>query len=216
LSSGKAKTVIARRGLLLVMSSPSGAGKTTLSRALLASDHHIRMSVSVTTRPPRPGERDGKDYFFISKERFFEMRDNNELLEWAEVFGNLYGTPRLPVEDALGKGRDVLFDIDWQGTQQLEQAMGDDLVRIFILPPSSDDLHDRLIKRAQDSSSVVAKRMAEASREMSHWMEYDYIIINDDVDVASAEITAILTAERLRRKRRIGLTEFVRKLNKTL
>ena len=216
MSSGKAKTVIARRGLLLVMSSPSGAGKTTLSRALLSSDHHIRMSVSVTTRPPRPGELDGKDYFFISKERFFEMRDNDELLEWAEVFGNLYGTPRLPVEDALSKGRDVLFDIDWQGTQQLEQALGDDLVRIFILPPSTDELRDRLIKRAQDSSSVVAKRMAEASREMSHWMEYDYIIINDDVDVASAEITAILTAERLRRKRRIGLTEFVRKLNKTL
>lgn len=216
MSSGKTKTVIARRGLLLVMSSPSGAGKTTLSRALLASDHHIRMSVSVTTRPPRPGELDGKDYFFISKERFFEMRDSNELLEWAEVFGNLYGTPRLPVEDALGKGRDVLFDIDWQGTQQLEQAMGDDLVRIFILPPTTDDLRDRLIKRAQDSSSVVAKRMAEASREMSHWMEYDYIIINDDVEIAGAEITAILTAERLRRKRRTGLTEFVRKLNKTL
>ena len=208
--------MIARRGLLLVMSSPSGAGKTTLSRALLASDHHIRMSVSVTTRPPRPGELDGKDYFFISKERFVEMRDGGELLEWAEVFGNLYGTPRLPVEDALSKGRDVLFDIDWQGTQQLEQAMGDDLVRIFILPPSTDDLRDRLIKRAQDSSSVVAKRMAEASREISHWAEYDYVIINDDVEVASAEITAILTAERLRRKRRIGLTEFVRKLNKTL
>ena len=204
-----------RRGLMLVLSSPSGAGKTTLSRALLASDHHIRMSVSVTTRPPRPGELDGKDYFFISKERFFEMRDGGELLEWAEVFGNLYGTPRLPVEDALGQGRDVLFDIDWQGTQQLEQAMGDDLVSIFILPPSTDDLSDRLIQRAQDSSSVVAKRMAEASREISHWAEYDYVIINDDVDVASAEITAILTAERLRRKRRIGLTEFVRKLNKT-
>jgi len=211
-----AKTVITRRGLLLVMSSPSGAGKTTLSRALLASDHHIRMSVSVTTRPPRPGELDGKDYYFISKERFVEMRDGGDLLEWAEVFGNLYGTPRLPVEDALSKGRDVLFDIDWQGTQQLEQAMGDDLVRIFILPPSTDDLRDRLIKRAQDSSSVVAKRMAEASREISHWAEYDYVIINDDVEVASAEITAILTAERLRRKRRIGLTEFVRKLNKTL
>ena len=211
-----AKTVITRRGLLLVMSSPSGAGKTTLSRALLASDHHIRMSVSVTTRPPRPGELDGKDYYFISKERFVEMRDGGELLEWAEVFGNLYGTPRLPVEDALSKGRDVLFDIDWQGTQQLEQAMGDDLVRIFILPPSTDDLRDRLIKRAQDSSSVVAKRMAEASREISHWAEYDYVIINDDVEVAGAEITAILTAERLRRKRRIGLTEFVRKLNKTL
>ncbi|HTN97084.1 MAG TPA: guanylate kinase [Nordella sp.] len=198
------------------MSSPSGAGKTTLSRALLASDHHIRMSVSVTTRPPRPGELDGKDYFFISKERFFEMRDSEELLEWAEVFGNLYGTPRLPVEDALAKGRDVLFDIDWQGTQQLEQAMGEDLVRIFILPPSTDELRDRLIKRAQDSSSVVAKRMAEASREMSHWAEYDYVIVNDDVATASAEITAILTAERLRRKRRTGLTEFVRGLNKTL
>lgn len=216
MNSGKPKTVIARRGLLLVMSSPSGAGKTTLSRALLASDHHIRMSVSVTTRPPRPGELDGKDYFFISKERFFEMRDQGELLEWAEVFGNLYGTPRLPVEDALAKGRDVLFDIDWQGTQQIEQAMRDDLVRIFILPPSTDDLRDRLIKRAQDSASIVAKRMAEASREISHWAEYDYVVINDDVETASAEITAILTAERLRRTRRIGLTEFVRKLNKTL
>jgi guanylate kinase len=198
------------------MSSPSGAGKTTLSRALLASDHHIRMSVSVTTRPPRPGELDGKDYIFISKERFFEMRDKEELLEWAEVFGNLYGTPRLPVEDALAKGRDVLFDIDWQGTQQLEQAMGEDLVRIFILPPTSDELRDRLVKRAQDSSSVVAKRMAEASREMSHWAEYDYVIVNDDVAASSAEIIAILTAERLRRKRRVGLTEFVRGLNKTL
>nr|WP_210256116.1 guanylate kinase [Nordella sp. HKS 07] len=198
------------------MSSPSGAGKTTLSRALLAADQNIRMSVSVTTRPPRPGERDGKDYFFISKERFFEMRDNDEMLEWAEVFGNLYGTPRKAVEEALSQGRDVLFDIDWQGTQQLEQAMGDDLVRIFILPPSTDELRDRLIKRAQDSASVVAKRMAEASREMSHWAEYDYVIVNDDVAGASVEITAILTAERLRRKRRIGLTEFVRGLNKTL
>jgi guanylate kinase len=198
------------------MSSPSGAGKTTLSRALLASDHHIRMSVSVTTRTPRSGELDGKDYFFISKQRFFEMRDAGGLLEWAEVFGNLYGTPRLPVEDALAKGSDVLCDIDWQGTQQLAQAMGEDLVTIFILPPSTDELRDRLIKRAQDPSSVVAKRMAEASREMSHWAEYDYVIINDDVDTASAEITAILTAERLRRKRRTGLTEFVRKLNKTL
>ena len=215
MSNGK-KTEIGRRGLLLVMSSPSGAGKTTLSRALLASDHNIRMSVSVTTRRPRPGELDGKDYFFISEERFSEMRDNGELLEWAEVFGNLYGTPRLPVEDALSKGRDVLFDIDWQGTQQLEQAMGDDLVRIFILPPSTDELRDRLIKRAQDAASVVAKRMAEASREMSHWAEYDYVIINDDVETATAEIAAILTAERLRRKRRIGLTEFVRNLNKTL
>jgi guanylate kinase len=198
------------------MSSPSGAGKTTLSRTLLASDHDIRMSVSVTTRPPRPGELDGEDYLFISKQRFSEMRDGGELLEWAEVFGNLYGTPRLPVEDALAKGRDVLFDIDWQGTQQLAQAMGEDLVRIFILPPSTDELRDRLIRRAQDSSSVVAKRMAEASREMSHWAEYDYVIVNDDVETATAEITAILIAERLRRKRRVGLTEFVRRLNKTL
>src|SRR5437762_11591816 len=198
------------------MSSPSGAGKTTLARALVATDPNISMSVSVTTRPRRAGEIDGKDYFFISKERFAAMRDSGELLEWAEVFGNLYGTPRRPVELALGKGRDVLFDIDWQGTQQLVQAMGDDLVRIFILPPSTDDLRERLIQRAQDSSSVVAKRMAEASRAMSHWAEYDYVIINDDVETASAEITAILTAERLRRKRRIGLTEFVRRLNKTL
>ena len=167
------KTDIARRGLLLVMSSPSGAGKTTLSRKLLAADRNITMSISVTTRPPRPGETDGKDYYFISKDRFGQMRDRKELLEWAEVFGNYYGTPRKPVDEALAKGRDVLFDIDWQGTQQLAQAMEDDLVRVFILPPSSDELQNRLINRAQDSATVVAKRMAEASREISHWPEYD-------------------------------------------
>jgi guanylate kinase len=198
------------------MSSPSGAGKTTLSRKLLATDTNVTMSVSVTTRSPRSGEVEGKDYYFITKDRFTQMRDRNELLEWAEVFGNFYGTPRKPVEEALGKGRDVLFDIDWQGTQQLAQAMEDDLVRIFILPPSSDELQDRLINRAQDSSSVVAKRMAEASREISHWPEYDYVIVNDSVEESHAQIVAVLSAERLRRRRRIGLTDFVRRLTKGL
>ena len=209
-------TSIARRGLLLVMSSPSGAGKTTLSRKLLAADKNITMSVSVTTRSPRPGEVDGKDYYFITKDRFAQMRDRNELLEWAEVFGNFYGTPRKPVEEALSKGRDVLFDIDWQGTQQLAQAMEDDLVRLFILPPSSDELQNRLINRAQDSSSVVAKRMAEASREISHWPEYDYVIVNDNIEESHTQVMAVLSAERLRRRRRIGLTEFVRNLTKGL
>ena len=207
---------IARRGLLLVMSSPSGAGKTTLSRMLLASDTNVTMSISVTTRPPRPGEFEAKDYYFISKERFAQMRDRKELLEWAEVFGNYYGTPRKPVDEALAKGRDVLFDIDWQGTQQLAQAMEDDLVRIFVLPPSADELQNRLISRAQDSSSVVAKRMAEASREISHWPEYDYVIVNDELEDSLAQVMAVLRAERLRRRRRVGLTEFVRGLTKGL
>ena len=211
-----AQTQIPRRGILLVMSSPSGAGKTTLARALVATDPNISMSVSVTTRPRRAGEIDGKDYFFISKERFAAMRDSGELLEWAEVFGNLYGTPRRPVELALGKGRDVLFDIDWQGTQQLAQAMEDDLVTIFILAPSAEDLRHRLIKRAQDSAAIVAKRMAEASKEISHWPEYDYVIVNDEVAVTGAKIAAILAAERLRRKRQTGLTEFVRRLTREL
>jgi guanylate kinase len=210
------KTEISRRGLLLVMSSPSGAGKTTLSRKLLASDRNITMSVSVTTRAPRPGEMDGKDYHFITKERFVQMRDRSDLLEWAEVFGNFYGTPRRPVEEALAKGRDVLFDIDWQGTQQLAQAMAEDLVRVFILPPSAEELQNRLIKRQQDSSSVVAKRMAEASREISHWPEYDYVVVNDEVEDSHSQIMAILTAERLRRRRRTGLTEFVRALTRKL
>jgi len=216
LNKQSAQTQIPRRGILLVMSSPSGAGKTTLARALVATDPNISMSVSVTTRPLRAGEIDGKDYFFISKERFAAMRDSGELLEWAEVFGNLYGTPRRPVELALGKGRDVLFDIDWQGTQQLVQAMEDDLVTIFILAPSAEDLHHRLIKRAQDSAAIVAKRMAEASKEISHWPEYDYVIVNDEVAVTGAKIAAILAAERLRRKRQTGLTEFVRRLTTEL
>jgi guanylate kinase len=198
------------------MSSPSGAGKTTLSRRLLDGDRHVIMSVSVTTRSPRPGEADGKDYHFIGREEFIRQRDSGELLEWAEVFGNFYGTPRKPVEDALARGRDVLFDIDWQGTQQLAQAMEDDLVRIFILPPSAEELRERLIKREQDSASTVAKRMAKASDEISHWPEYDYVIINDDLDLADRQIKAILTAERLRRRRRIGLTKFVRDLTGSL
>jgi len=216
LSKPPPRIEIPRRGLLLVMSSPSGAGKTTLSRRLLAADPNIAMSVSVTTRSPRPGETDGKDYHFISKEKFAAMRDAGELLEWAEVFGNFYGTPKKPVEQALAKGRDMMFDIDWQGTQQLAQAMEDDLVRIFILPPSADELRDRLIKRAQDSATVVAKRMAEASREISHWPEYDYVVVNDDLEQADAQIAAILAAERLKRRRRTGLTEFVRELTKKL
>ena len=198
------------------MSSPSGAGKTTLSRRLLAADDNITMSVSVTTRKPRPGEVDGRDYFFIARERFEEMIARGELLEWADVFGNLYGTPRKPVEEALAQGRDVLFDIDWQGTQQLAQAMEDDLVRIFILPPTAEALRLRLINRAQDSSAVVAKRMAEAAREISHWPEYDYVVVNDEVEASHREIKSILQAERLRRRRRVGLTEFVRALTKDL
>lgn len=207
---------VRRRGLLFVMSSPSGAGKTTLSRKLLADDKNISLSVSVTTRKPRTGEVDGKDYHFITKERFEQMIARRELLEWANVFGNLYGTPKAPVEAALAEGRDVLFDIDWQGTQQLAQAMEDDLVRLFILPPDADSLRTRLITRNQDSSAVVAKRMAEAPREISHWAEYDYIVINADVEKTLAQVVAILTAERLRRKRQIGLTEFVREMTAKL
>jgi guanylate kinase len=207
---------IDRRGLLLVISSPSGAGKTTLTRRLLDSDPSIAMSVSVTTRRPRRGEVDGKDYFFISMGKFSAMRDSGELLEWAEVFGNCYGTPKAPVQASLAMGRDVLFDIDWQGTQQLSQVMPEDLVRIFILPPSAEALRDRLIQRAQDSMVTVAKRMAEAAKEISHWAEYDYVIINHDLETSDREIRAILEAERLKRKRRTGLTGFVRALSEKL
>ena len=210
------KFSVPRRGLLFVMSSPSGAGKTTLSKMLLAADKDISLSISVTTRSPRPGEQDGQDYSFISKTRFEEMVARKELLEWASVFGNLYGTPKAPVEKALLEGRDVLFDIDWQGTQQLAQAMEDDLVRLFILPPDAETLHDRLISRKQDTASVVAKRMAEAPRELSHWAEYDYVIINNDMTAAHADVMAILKAERLKRKRQVGLTEFVRAMTRKL
>jgi guanylate kinase len=203
---------VVRRGLMLVLSSPSGAGKTTLSRALLKEDRGIELSVSVTTRRPRPGEVDGKDYFFIDRVRYDEMVRNGELLEWAEVFGNCYGTPRGPVEAALKAGRDVLFDIDWQGTQQLRDAARHDLVSVFVLPPSIDELERRLRSRALDSDDVIHARMSKAADEMSHWAEYDYVVINRDVEQAFADVRAVLGAERLRRERQTGLNEFVRSL----
>ncbi|MGI9374317.1 MAG: guanylate kinase [Hyphomicrobiales bacterium] len=212
LSSVEPSTPVTRRGLMLVLSSPSGAGKSTLARKLMAGDGKISMSVSLTTRPPRPGEVDGEDYYFVTKEKFASMRENGELLEWAEVFGNWYATPRAKVEALLDKGEDVLFDIDWQGTQQLAQAKPQDLVRIFILPPSADSLRQRLISRNQDSASVVAKRMAEAADEISHWAEYDYVLINDDLERAHQGLLSILHAERLKRTRRVGLTAFTRNL----
>ena len=205
-----------RRGLMLVLSSPSGAGKSTLSRHLLATDPDIDMSVSVTTRKPRPGERDGKEYHFISQERFDQMVEDDELLEFATVFGNSYGTPRGAVEKALGAGRDILFDIDWQGTQQLMDKAGKDLVRVFILPPSAKELAARLHRRAEDSEEVIAGRMAEAASEISHWAEYDYVFINDDLEASHKAIADILAAERLRRSRQVGLAKFVRQLQADL
>ena len=200
-----------RRGLMFVLSSPSGAGKTTMSRALRAEDSGITMSVSATTRSPRPGEVDGVDYYFVSHDQFQSMVEENALLEWATVFGNRYGTPRAPVESALADGRDVLFDIDWQGTQQLQQTdAASDLVRVFILPPHLEELERRLKNRNTDHPEVIADRMARARDEISHWGEYDYILVNDDAETCLNEIRAILKAERLRRKRQLGLAGFVR------
>lgn len=198
------------------MSSPSGAGKTTLSRNLLETDDEIVMSVSATTRAPRPGEVDGKDYYFASVEEFGLMVNRREFLEHAKVFDNYYGTPKAPVEEALASGQDVLFDIDWQGTQQLKQNAGADVVSIFILPPSTQELERRLHSRAQDSAEVVASRMSKASDEMSHWAEYDYIIVNQDIAQSSAQIRAILDAERLKRPRQTGLDSFVKGLREGL
>lgn len=203
---------ILRRGLMLVLSSPSGAGKSTLARHLLDSDTNVVMSVSATTRTKRPGEGEGTDYVFVSPQQFKEMVDQNAFLEHATVFGNQYGTPRKSVEAVLESGRDVLFDIDWQGTQQLEQQAKDDLVRVFILPPSRDELERRLRARAEDSAEVVAKRMAKANDEISHWAEYDYIIVNDDITQARAQLESILAAERLKRRRQTGLVDFVNRL----
>ena len=200
---------IQRRGLMLVLSSPSGAGKTTLSRKLLAVDSDITMSVSVTTRQPRSGEEEGKDYFFVSSSMFGQMVSGDAFLEHANVFDHRYGTPKEPVMRALAKGQDVLFDIDWQGTQQLRQQAGDDLVSIFVLPPSHSELERRLRARAQDSDAVVAARMARASNEISHWAEYDYVVINDDVDAALEKVRTILAAERMKRGRQTGIPSFV-------
>jgi guanylate kinase len=205
---------IKRRGLMLVLSSPSGAGKTTLARRLLESDPEISLSVSATTRAKRPNEVEGRDYTFVTPEKFTQMVAKDEFFEHAVVFGNHYGTPKQPVLSTLGRGRDVLFDIDWQGTQQLKERAREDLVSIFVLPPSHDELERRLKSRAQDSDEVVAKRMAEAAGEISHWPEYDYVVLNNDLDSAQTKIRSILEAERARRARLIGVGEFVAGLTK--
>ena len=207
-------TKIERSGLLVVLSSPSGAGKSTLSRRLLADDAHLSLSVSATTRAPRRGEVDGKDYFFVSHQRFEEMVAGGEMLEHAEVFGNFYGTPRQPVERALHAGGDILFDVDWQGAQQLKDSeLRHAVVQIFILPPSIAELEQRLISRAQDSQDVIANRMAKAKSEISHWAEYDYVLINDDLDLCYSRIETIINAERLRRLHQRGLGKVVSRLN---
>jgi guanylate kinase len=211
-SDTKDDAEIRRRGLMLVLSSPSGAGKTTISRKLLERDGNLSMSISVTTRPRRPGEVDGNDYHFIDAAEFDRLVGADALLEHAKVFGNYYGTPRAAVESALAAGRDVLFDIDWQGTQQLAEKAREDLVSVFILPPSTRELERRLKSRAQDSAAEVTRRMAKAADEMSHWAEYDYIIVNHDIESSVRRVQAILQAERLRRERQVGLSEFVKAL----
>lgn len=203
---------IARRGLMLVLSSPSGAGKTTLSRMLLAEDRNVTLSVSVTTRKMRPGEVEGRDYQFIDRRHFDALIAKDALLEWAEVFDNYYGTPAKPMMDALAQGRDVLFDIDWQGTQQLRETARNDLVSVFVLPPSIPELERRLKARAQDDYETIHRRMAKAADEMSHWAEYDYVVINRELDQAFGDVKAILAAERLKRERQPGLSDFVRGL----
>jgi len=213
---GGEEEIVARRGLMLVLSSPSGTGKTTLSRRLLEVDPAVQLSVSATTRPQRPAEVDGRDYHFVDRKRFDEMVRKGEMLEWAEVFGNRYGTPRVPVEEALARGHDVLFDIDWQGTQQLRDKVSKDFVSVFLLPPSVPELERRLTTRAQDSDEVIRGRMAKASDEMSHWAEYDYVLLNRDVDETFAQLQSILTAERLKRERQPGLSDFVRGLQAKL
>lgn len=203
-----------RRGLLIILSSPSGAGKTTLARRLMAKDPGLRFSVSATTRPPRPTEVDGREYWFLSREAFLAAAARGDMLEHAEVFGNLYGTPRGAVDKALAAGRDVILDIDWQGGQQVRNsALGRDVVSIFILPPSIAALEQRLRSRGQDTPEVIAGRMAKSLAEISHWAEYDYVLVNDELDRAEAALSTILAAERMRRERQSGLADFVRSLN---
>jgi guanylate kinase len=212
MSNDNGTSAIQRRGLMLVLSSPSGAGKTTLSRQLLDNDKQIQLSVSCTTRQKRPGERDGVDYRFVDTATFRGMIERKEFLEYAEVFANYYGTPKAPVDEALADGRDVLFDIDWQGTQQLRDKGRADLVTVFILPPSTRDLEKRLLTRAQDPKEIVAQRMAKAADEMSHWAEYDYVVVNSDIGTSLTSLKAILTAERLKRERQVGMSVFVKGL----
>jgi guanylate kinase len=212
MSNDNGTSAIQRRGLMLVLSSPSGAGKTTLSRQLLDNDKQIQLSVSCTTRQKRPGERDGVDYRFVDTATFRGMIERKQFLEYAEVFGNYYGTPKAPVDEALAGGRDVLFDIDWQGTQQLRDKGRADLVTVFILPPSTRDLEKRLLTRAQDPKEIVAQRMAKAADEMSHWAEYDYVVVNSDIATSLSNLKAILTAERLKRERQVGMSGFVKGL----
>ena len=203
---------IARRGLMLVISSPSGAGKSTIARTLLGIDKNIGLSVSVTTRPRRPSEVEGVHYHFKSVREFERLRDSDALLEWAEVHGNFYGTPREPVEQAMAEGRDMLFDIDWQGAQQLQEKMSADVVSIFVLPPTMTELQSRLHRRAEDSEEVIQTRLANSRAEIAHWREYDYVIVNDDLDTAFDAVQSIVKAERLRRDRRHGMFDFVRAL----
>jgi guanylate kinase len=212
MSNDNGTSAIQRRGLMLVLSSPSGAGKTTLSRQLLDNDKQIQLSVSCTTRQKRPGERDGVDYRFVDTATFRGMIERKEFLEYAEVFGNYYGTPKAPVDEAVAAGRDVLFDIDWQGTQQLRDKGRADLVTVFILPPSTRDLEKRLLTRAQDPKDIVAQRMAKAADEMSHWAEYDYVVVNSDIATSLSNLKAILTSERLKRERQVGMSGFVKAL----
>jgi len=201
-----------RRGLLIVLSSPSGAGKTTISRLLLEADHSITMSVSATTRPIRPGEKEGRDYHFVDESEFQAMVEGNEFAEYATVFDHRYGTPARPVREAIEAGRDILFDIDWQGASQLEERMAQDLVTIFLLPPSMGELERRLVARGTDRDSVIAERMRRAAGEIEHWAEYDYVLVNDDMDRCLGDVRSIVAAERLRRSRQLGLTDFVRGL----
>lgn len=214
--AGKSVTEIKRRGLLLVLSSPSGAGKTTITRRLLDSDGNLDLSVSVTTRPPRPKERDGVDYHFIDEPTFHRMAQHGELLEHAHVFGNYYGTPKAPVEQALTEGRDVIFDVDWQGAQQIRESAPKDFVSVFILPPGAEELERRLRARGQDSDEVIANRMSVAGKEIIHFAEYQYVLVNRDIDYCQADVEAILRAERLRLDRQMGLRDFVAGLNETL